>query len=178
MEEYRKISINPKYSVSNLGNVRNDKTGKILKNIDNGQGYCKVRLSNGSHKDYIYIAVHRLVAWAFPEICGEYKEGLQVDHLNTIRDDNRPENLRWVTPSENRLNPITNARFRNSVTGEKHHMYGKHHTEESKKKMSESHMGIPGFWKGKTLNEEHRKQLSLSHMGKHWRKENGVRVWY
>ena len=178
MEEYRKISINPNYSVSNLGNVRNDKTGKTLKFLKSGQGYDRVRLYYGSKDNYTNIGVHRLVAWAFPEICGEYSEGLQVDHINTIRNDNRPENLRWVTPSENRLNPISNARFKESVSGENHHMYGKHHTEESKKKMSESHIGKSGFWTGKTLNDEHKKNLSLSHLGKHWMKVNGVRVWY
>ena len=141
METYRKISVNDNYSVSDLGNVRNDKTGKILKPQDGGKGYMKVRLFNGSHSDYIHIAVHRLVAFAFPEICGEYSDGLQVDHLNTIRNDNRAINLRWTTPSQNRMNPITNEKFVESNSGEKHWMYGKKHSEESKMKMSESHKG-------------------------------------
>lgn len=170
--------MNPKYSVSNLGNVRNDKTGKILKKLGNGKGYVKVRLFGGSKDDYIHIGIHRLVAFAFQDICGEYKDGLQVDHINTIRDDNRAENLRWVTPSENRLNPISNERFIKSNSGEKHHMYGKTHTDEAKKKMSEAHMGLPGFWKGKHLTDECKKKKSLAITGKHWKVENGVRVWY
>lgn len=161
MEEFRKIELNQSYSVSNLGNVRNDKTGKILKPLDSGKGYVKVRLFKGSHKDYDHIAIHRLVAFAFPEICGEYSEGLQVDHINTVRNDNRAVNLRWVTPTENRLNTITNERFRNSISGENHPMYGKKHTDEAKKKMSDAKLGKPGYLKGK-----------------HWRFENGVRVWY
>lgn len=170
--------MNPNYSVSNLGNVRNDKTGRILKKLEQGQGYVKVRLYGGSHSDYIHIGVHRLVAFAFQEICGEYKDGLQVDHINTIRDDNRAENLKWVTPTENRLNPITNERFRKSISGENHPMYGKKHTDEAKKKMSDAHFGLPGYWEGKKLSDEHRSKLSASHTGKHWRIENGVRVWY
>lgn len=146
--------MNTNYSVSDLGNVRNDLTGRILKPIDGGKGYVKVRLFKGSQKDYNHIAVHRLVAFAFPEICGEYEEGLQVDHLNTIRNDNRAVNLRWVTPTQNRLNPITNERFKQSNSGEKHHMYGKKHTEESKMKMS------------------------ASHIGKHYKYVDGVRVCY
>lgn len=48
--------------------------------------------------------VHRLVTQAFipnPENKPE------VDHINAVRDDNRVENLRWVTSTENRINPIT-----------------------------------------------------------------------
>lgn len=30
--------------------------------------------------------------------------GYLVDHINRVRDDDRPENLRWVTPKENALN--------------------------------------------------------------------------
>ena len=170
--------MNPNYSVSNLGNVRNDKTGRILKPMYNGKGYVKVRLYGGSQNDYIHIGVHRLVAFAFQEICGEYKDGLHVDHINTIRDDNRAENLKWVTPTENRLNPITNERFRKSISGENHHMYGKKHSDEAKKKMSDAHFGLPGYWKDKKLSDEHRSKLSTSHTGKHWKIENGVRVWY
>lgn len=169
--------MNPNYSVSNLGNVRNDKTGKILKLLGS-KGYVKVRLYGGSHSDYIQIGVHRLVALEFQDICGEYKDGLQVHYINTIRDDNRAENLRWVTPTENRLNPITNERFKKSNSGENHHMYGKKHTDEAKKKMSDAHLGLPGYWKGKQLTGECKKKKSLTMTGKHWRVENGVRVWY
>lgn len=42
--------------------------------------------------------VHRLVASAF--VPGEIK-GLQVNHINGVRNDNRSDNLEWVTASEN-----------------------------------------------------------------------------
>ena len=57
-------------------------------------------------------------------------------------------------------------------------MYGKHHTDEAKKKMSESHMGKPTWNKGIPLTEECKMKKSIAMTGKHWRKENGVRVWY
>ena len=48
--------------------------------------------------------MHRLVAKTFiPN--PENKE--QVDHINTIKDDNRAKNLRWVTGEENMNNPLT-----------------------------------------------------------------------
>ena len=54
--------------------------------------------------------VHRIVAFAFHgEPPTEYHV---VDHIDTNRRNNRPENLRWVTRLENVLeNPITSARI-------------------------------------------------------------------
>ncbi len=59
--------------------------------------------------------VHRIVAFAFHgEPPTEYHV---VDHIDTNRRNNRPENLRWVTRLENVLeNPITRARIE-SVCG-------------------------------------------------------------
>jgi nucleoside-diphosphate-sugar epimerase len=51
-------------------------------------------------------------------------------------------------------------------TGEKNHMYGKNHTEESKKKMSESHSGEKNFWYGKNHTEETKLKQSLVKKGK------------
>ena len=45
-------------------------------------------------------SVHRLVALNF--VPG-YFPGAEVDHINAVRDDNRKENLRWVTPEQNKL---------------------------------------------------------------------------
>ena len=46
--------------------------------------------------------VHRLITEAFHGLCPPDK--CQVDHTNRNRSDNRPENLRWVTYSENNRN--------------------------------------------------------------------------
>ena len=102
---------------------------------------------------------YRLVAEAF--IPNEENKPC-VDHINTLKDDNRIENLRWVTYQENNLNQLTiqhiseaqKKRFENSEErehqrimhigmhkGEKHPFYGKHHTEEARKKMSEANKG-------------------------------------
>jgi hypothetical protein len=44
-------------------------------------------------------------------------------------------------------------------------MLGRHHTEESNRKNSESHKGQVGYFRGKRLSLEHRKNLSKSHIG-------------
>lgn len=94
MEEYRKIEDFENYSISNLGNVKNDKTGRILKQYKKANGYMQVQMGRKTIPQY----VHRLVAKAFiPNIYN--KE--QVDHINGNKSDNRAENIRWVSASEN-----------------------------------------------------------------------------
>lgn len=72
---------------------------------------CKDRLSrNGylqvgvSKPKTTLIYVHRLVYETF---IGNIPEGYQIDHINTIKTDNRLENLRCVTHKENMSNPLT-----------------------------------------------------------------------
>ena len=94
MEIWRKIDGFDDYSVSTLGRIRNDKTGPIRKLQTYTKGYYSVRLNRKN------LLVHRLVAKAFVD---NPERKPVVDHLNGDRKDNRAENLRWVTTSENLL---------------------------------------------------------------------------
>lgn len=90
-----------RYQVSTNGNVRRclkNGTYKIMKQQDT-RGYKTVHLSWNNEAKVIQI--HRLVAKSF--IANPYNLP-QVDHINRVRDDNRVDNLRWVTRSENQLN--------------------------------------------------------------------------
>lgn len=96
METFKKIDEFNNYSISNFGNVRNDKTGRILKVYIKPSGYMQVQLGRRTIPQY----VHRLVAKAFilnPE------DKPQVNHINGNKQDNRVENLEWVTARENDL---------------------------------------------------------------------------
>lgn len=84
------------YSVSTLGNVRNDKTGRILKPGKTKLGYLIVTV--GGQSRYI----HKLVMDTFMPISKEERKLLtDVDHLNASRDCNKLSNLRRCTHAEN-----------------------------------------------------------------------------
>ena len=90
------------YEISNTGLVRSVKTGRILKNYLNSSGYCQVTLSKDRVKKRFL--VHRLVGNAF---IPNPKKKPQIDHIDGNKQNNRVDNLRWVTGKENCNNPIT-----------------------------------------------------------------------
>ena len=75
-------------------------------------GYARVVLSkDGSKKNYL---VHQLVLLTFEGPC---PEGLEVRHLNGIRSDNRVENLRYGTKTQNQRDRFTHG---TAMFGETH----------------------------------------------------------
>ena len=93
--------------ISDKGNVKNIYTNKLLKLILNHNGYYRVGLRNKS-KQKMFM-VHRLVGIAF--ITNPLNKP-QIHHINHIRNDNRIENLEWVTRSENeRYKPTCKRKF-------------------------------------------------------------------
>ena len=110
------------YEVSNKGNVKSlsrlkkcVRYGKpyyvklkemILKPYVDFKGYLRVDLNKDGKREAK--KVHRLVAEAF--IGDIYNK--EIDHINTIKTDNRVENLKIVTSKENCNNPISKERMR------------------------------------------------------------------
>lgn len=125
-DEIWKKTIDSNYEVSNLGNVKSlprlihsgpkKWNGRSFYNgcdlkpvISTTTGYAEVTL--GNRKRYF---VHRLVAFAF---CDNHFEGAVVNHKNGIRDDNRAENLEWVSHSENLIHAYRVLKIKKSTQG-------------------------------------------------------------
>ena len=86
----------PNYEVSDQGEVRNAKTKKLLSLKKKIRGYVYVHLhQDGKSK---VVTVHRLIASAFIPNPNNLET---VNHINYIKDDNRVENLEWMSYSEN-----------------------------------------------------------------------------
>ena len=52
----------------------------------------------GSRKNHKLHFVHNVIALCY---LGEKPQGCQTDHINSIRTDNRVENLQYITPQQN-----------------------------------------------------------------------------
>lgn len=94
------------YQITDDGRVWSKKNNKWLK-PKNNNGYFIVRLYSHNHSKFVLI--HRLVAEHF---IPNPDNKPCIDHINTIRTDNRVENLRWCTQKENVNNPISKERRR------------------------------------------------------------------
>ena len=87
------------YEVSDMGNMRNVKTGRVFSGYRDAKGYVKTTLTNeyGQQKTE---KIHRMVLLSFKGL-PEDSNKTQVNHINEIKHDNRLENLEWMTAQEN-----------------------------------------------------------------------------
>lgn len=99
---WRKINVEGKgsYYIVDDGHVYKE-TGKEIGSVD----------SNGYIVASTLGYIHRLIWETFN---GKIPEEYEIDHINTIRNDNRLENLRLVTHKENSNNPLTIEHYKQS----------------------------------------------------------------
>lgn len=124
-EEWRVVVDFPRYSVSNLGNIRGVK-GRNLKLAKDKYGYiCVCLYKEGSNGRKYRVRVHRIVAKAF---IPNPSQKPYVNHIDGARSNNRIDNLEWATNSDN----------------QKHRFHILKHgiTEEHRKKMVEASIKV------------------------------------
>lgn len=98
------------YSVRDNGSIfRHVREGKKKRKDDETWTFGKPNGSTG-YMEFCSERIHRIVAFAF---LGEPPTPQHiVDHIDTNRRNNRPQNLRWLTKLENALiNPITRKKI-------------------------------------------------------------------
>lgn len=93
-----------RYEVSDEGQVRSVKTGRLLAGGVSGR-YRNVSLRKDGKT--VVVRVQHLVLEAF---VGPRPEGAQCRHLNDVGLDNRLANLSWGTKSENAHDAVRNGR--------------------------------------------------------------------
>lgn len=104
-----------KYQVSNIGRVKSIVWKGVVKDTiftpwKSRYGYLMVSLRDGINKKGF--GVHRLVYEAF---LGPIPPGMQVNHINEDKTDNRLENLNLLTPKANCNWGTRNKRIGNQV---------------------------------------------------------------
>ncbi len=133
-EVWKVIEDFPDYTVSNLGRIKRiipDKYNrklKVLKQWNHKKGYLTVEL-NGKSRN-----VHRLVLMTFKPVFNMNE--LQCNHIDGDKKNNLLENLEWCNNSENQIHAFKIGLENNQ--GENHPMFGKHHLQKSKIKMSKN----------------------------------------
>lgn len=113
-EEWRAIpGLEGEYEASSHGRVRSlDRhikrpngmarvKGRILRQATTWKGYKRVEVKGRGYQ------AHRLICAAFH---GPPEPGQVTMHLNDVRDDNRPENLRWGSWKDNQVDAVNKGR--------------------------------------------------------------------
>ena len=95
-EEFVKVKGYEGYEVSNTGKIKSLKTNRLLTPQKNNCGYLYILLTDSNKKVKINL-IHRLVFDSFIGIT----DGLEINHLDEDKENNRLDNLELITHEDN-----------------------------------------------------------------------------
>lgn len=122
------------YIPNENGEIYSKYTNRILKPFTRKDGYQVVSLVDPNTREKTTINVHRYVGYC---LLDGYEEGLVINHKDGNRSNNAVSNLEWITQREN-IEHATEVLGTRNFNGDKHPMFNKNHTQESKDKMSKT----------------------------------------
>lgn len=148
-EQWKEHPVHRDYEGSTEGNIRHK--GKEVRQIKNKKNYLFIHFGSKSYWS------HRFIYECFN---GPIPAGLVIDHINTIRTDNRPSNLRLVTTTQNNRNPLTIAKLINHKNLSKRIIQKENEkvigyfpsTREAERQTGVNHSNISASIRGKTKN--------------------------
>lgn len=98
---------------------------------------------------------------------------LEIQYISQYDSNNRDKgyNLESGGKGKGRSSLETRQKISNNMIGNKNNLgcwIGKHHSEETKKLLSEQRKGKPSHWRGKKQSKEHTEKITKSKLGKIW----------
>lgn len=145
------------YEIDTNGNVKSLRRNILLKQSIICGYSCVGLYKNKKQKMF---KVHRLVAEAFIANPDNLPE---VNHKDENKLNNCVDNLEWCTKKYNSNYGTRVERIKGKISGEKHYLFGKEMSIETKQKISYTLKGRISPNKGKKASEETRKKQSIAH---------------
>lgn len=138
MEIFRNIfGYEELFRIGSNGNLYDVSNNTIVEKLNKSTyGYYYYQFNRkGKH---VNLYIHKEVAKAFTEICGEYKAGYIAHHINGNKEDNRAINLTLMSQRDHIKTHCKEDPSRIKNLGKGFHQ---HHSEKTKKLLSEKLVG-------------------------------------
>ncbi len=124
MELFKPFPLNQRVKVGNMGTIIKPDS-RPAKQSKHSLGYLAVGITiDGKCK---VMKAHRVIALTW---CDNPENKQTVNHKNGIKDDNRADNLEWLTLSENHLHAHRTGLHKGTKP-----MQGRKHSDETKERM-------------------------------------------